>query len=58
MDIWLPINPAICGDCGRPCLFETAHDDWRVEVPIVCPYCGAKGKSPRAIKLSPPPESP
>lgn len=57
MDIWLPINPPICGDCGRPALFEVAHDDARVEVPVVCPHCGAMARAPRAIKMTvaPPP---
>lgn len=51
MDIWLPINPPICGACGRPALYETANDDWRAESEVVCPHCGAKGKAPRAIKI-------
>lgn len=55
MDVWLPINPPICGDCGRAALFETASDDWRKESEVVCPFCGAKGHAPRAIRMAPTP---
>lgn len=52
MNIWLPINPPICGDCGRAALFETASDDWRKPSEVVCPHCGAHGMAPRALKMT------
>jgi len=51
VDVWLAIHPPICGNCGRPALFETNTDDWRAEAELVCPHCGAKGRAPRAIKV-------